>query len=134
LRPCEIRAFIELVKLKQGSLEDVVLIGADCPGAYSNVNYPRFVAEHGANATLQFLENSVGGKGTACQDFDLASACQSCEYPIPENADLLIGLLGVDLQNALLLKANTPQGEALLDQLVCRRLRNLSTGKGLLPI
>jgi formate dehydrogenase (coenzyme F420) beta subunit len=117
LRPCEIRAFIELVKLKQGSMEDVLLISADCPGAYSNVNYPRFVAEHGANATLAFLEKSLGGKGTACQDFDLASACQSCEYPVPENADLLIGLLGMDIQNALLLKANTPQGEALLDQL-----------------
>ena len=117
LRPCEIRAFIELVKLKQGSMEEVVLIGMDCPGAYGNVNYPRFTAEHGANATLAFLEKSAGDQGTACQDFDLASACQSCEYPIAENADLLIGLLGMNIQDALLLKANTPQGEALLDQL-----------------
>lgn len=31
MRPCEIRAFIELVKLNQGSLEEVILIGMDCP-------------------------------------------------------------------------------------------------------
>ncbi len=38
LRPCEIRAFVELVKLKQGETENVVLIGIDCYGAYGNGN------------------------------------------------------------------------------------------------
>jgi len=33
LRPCEIRAFVELVKLKQGRTEEVILIGVDCLGA-----------------------------------------------------------------------------------------------------
>ena len=32
LRPCEIRAFIELVKLKQGRRDEVILIGMDCLG------------------------------------------------------------------------------------------------------
>jgi formate dehydrogenase subunit beta len=117
MRPCEIRAFVELVKLKQGSMEEVVLIGVDCLGSYSNLNYPRFVAENDSDSTLRFLENVVEGKGAACQDFDLSSACQACEYPIPENADLLIGLVGVDIQDSLLVRANTPQAEALLDLL-----------------
>ncbi len=34
MRPCEMRALIELVKLKQASLENLILIGIDCPGAY----------------------------------------------------------------------------------------------------
>jgi len=117
MRPCEIRAFIELVKLKQGTTDGLVLIGMDCPGAYNNVNFTRFAGEHGPDSTLRFLEAVMDGKGTAARDFDLATACQACEYPIPDNADLLIGLLGGDIQKALLLKANTPQGEALLDQL-----------------
>jgi formate dehydrogenase subunit beta len=117
LRPCEIRAFIELVKLKQGSMEDVVLVGMDCYGAYSNVDYPRFAGEDGTEATLRFHQNVISGKGTAFDDFDLSPACKACEHPIPENADLIIGLLGVDTKDHLLLKANTPAGEDLLEKL-----------------
>ncbi len=117
LRPCEIRAFIELVKLKQGSMENVLLVGTDCYGSYSNVNYPRFAGDNGAESTLRFYENVLSGKGTAWEDFDLSPACKACEHPIPENADLLIGLVGVDTKDHLLLKANTPAGETLLDKL-----------------
>ena len=117
LRPCEIRAFIELVKLKQGSLDEVVLVGIDCLGAYGNVDYPRFVAEGANGATQRFYRNIMEGKGTACQDFDLSPACKACEYPIPDNADLLIGLVGVDLKAELWVKANTEKGQNVLDTL-----------------
>jgi formate dehydrogenase subunit beta len=117
LRPCEIRAFIELVKLKQGSMEDVVLVGTDCLGTYSNVNYPRFAGDNGHSSTLNFYENMTSGKGAVWEDFDLSPACKACEYPIAENADLQIGILGVDINQHILLKANTPKGEALIDNL-----------------
>jgi formate dehydrogenase subunit beta len=117
LRPCEIRAFIELVKLKQGSVEDVILIGMDCLGAYSNVNYPHFAEDNGTEATAQFYSNIQTGKGTAHNGFDVSPACKACEYPIPQNADLLIGLLGADTNDHLLLKANTEAGETLLESL-----------------
>ena len=57
LRPCEIRAFIELVKLKQGSMDEVLLVGTDCLGAYSNVNYPRFAGNDGIETTPSFSLN-----------------------------------------------------------------------------
>jgi formate dehydrogenase subunit beta len=117
LRPCEIRAFIELVKLKQGRVDDVVLIGMDCLGAYSNVHYPEFVGEDGMEATLRFYRNIQEGKGTASNGIDLSPACKACEYPIPENADVLIGVVGMDIKDHLLAKANTPRGEDLLDNL-----------------
>ena len=117
LRPCEIRAFIELVKLKQASTEDVFLVGMDCLGAYSNVHYPRLAGENGSEATLRFYENVMAGKGTVWEDFDLSPACKACEHPIPENGDLLIGLVGVNINEELLIKANTPEGETLLDRL-----------------
>ncbi len=117
LRPCEIRAFIELVKLKQGRMENVILVGMDCLGAYSNVNYPRFCGEDGNQATIRFYKNVMSGKGTACEDFDLSPACKACEYPIPENADVLIGMIGVDTNDHLIVKANTPAGEELLAKL-----------------
>ena len=117
LRPCEIRAFIELVKLKQGRVDDVILVGVDCLGAYSNVQYPGFAGDDGMEATSRFYRNIQEGKGTACDGFDVSPACKACEYPIPENADVLIGLVGVDLKDHLLVKANTPKGEDLLDNL-----------------
>jgi formate dehydrogenase subunit beta len=117
LRPCEIRAFVELVKLKQGRMDDVILISTDCLGAYSNVNYPRFAENDGEASTLRFCEAALNGKGTAVEDFDISPACKACEFPIPENADLLIGLLGMDPRQHLLVKANSPKGEDLLKKL-----------------
>jgi formate dehydrogenase subunit beta len=117
LRPCEIRAFIELVKLKQGSLEDVILVGMDCLGAYSNVNYPRFAGDNGTEATLRFHRNMREGKGAASDDFDLTSACKACEHPVPDGADLTISLIGIDLDREVLVQAGTARGEALLDAL-----------------
>lgn len=117
LRPCEIRAYIELVKLKQGRMDEVVLVGIDCLGAYGNVDYRRFVGNDGTESTLRFCQNVLAGKSTAFEDFDLSPACKACEYPIPENADVLIGLVGVDINNYLLVKANTPKGEDFLEKL-----------------
>jgi len=116
LRPCEIRAFIELVKLKQGSMENVILIGMDCLGAYNNINYARFAAT-GSDSTLAFYRNILSGKGTSFEDLDISPACKACEHFIPENADLLIGLAGMNLDESIWIKANTAEGEALLDSL-----------------
>jgi len=117
LRPCEIRAFIELVKLKQGLMDEVVLVGIDCYGAYGNVDYPRFVGDDGEGSTVRFYQNVLSGKGTVCEDFDISPACKACEFPVPENADLAIGLVGVDTNDHLIVNANTPRGEALLENL-----------------
>jgi len=117
LRPCEMRAFVELVKLKQGRTDDVIFIVTDCLGAYGNVNYTRFVGPDAAAATLGFVDKALAGQDTACQDFDLSPACKSCEHPLAEKADLQIGLLGLDVKKELLLKANTPKGEELLKKL-----------------
>lgn len=117
LRPCEIRAFIELVKLKQGRMEEVILVGIDCLGAYRNVDYPRFAGDGGTEATLRFCRNVLAEKGTAFEDFDVSPACKACDHPIPENADVLIGLVGMDINDYLMVKANTSKGEALLEKL-----------------
>src|SRR5512137_681596 len=41
-RPCELRALIELVKLRQASLDHIVLVGLDCYGTYSVPDYKQF--------------------------------------------------------------------------------------------
>jgi len=117
LRPCEIRAVVELVKLKQASTEELIMISIDCLGAYRNVDYQRYVGEDGMASTRRFVENMISGKGSPSEEFDISTACKACEYPVAENSDLLVGLFGVNIDDHLFLQANTPKGEAVLEKL-----------------
>ncbi len=109
LRPCELRALIELVKLKQASLENLVLIGIDCFGTYSVTDYSEFCQET-PTPTEEFLKKIKNGT-----DSRLREACQVCEYPTPLNADLVIGLIGMDLGKSILIQATSPEGERILE-------------------
>ncbi|MFW5487962.1 MAG: 4Fe-4S binding protein [Desulfovibrio sp.] len=111
LRPCEIRAFVELVKLNQGSMENVLLIGVDCMGAVENMQYPVWLnGRNPEEASREFLASGGG-------DTQLAKACKACEHPVPEEADLIIGTLGADMGDCLPLVAKTPRGEGLINRL-----------------
>lgn len=119
LRPCEIRALVELVKLKQASMEEAIIIGVECLGAYGNLDYPLFSANQGKESTLRFYgkEDSAGENPPV--NPDISPACKACEHPVPENADILLEIIGVDIQEQILVKANTPRGEALLSKVAC---------------
>ena len=110
MRPCEIRAFVELVKLKQGRTEDVVIIGIDCLGAYQNTDYFRWVGGDIGAATQKFYTSVLSGNGAALDGADLTAACKACELPVPLGADLAIGLFGVDTANQMLVEARTAKG------------------------
>jgi formate dehydrogenase subunit beta len=112
LRPCELRALIELVKLKQASLENLLLIGIDCLGTYSVSDYAKLVQET-TSPVNDFLNNFKEGK----EDPLLRKACQVCETPTPMSADLVIGWLGADFNTGILLEAGTPQGEKVIEAL-----------------
>jgi formate dehydrogenase subunit beta len=117
MRPCEIRAFIELVKLKQGRTEDLVIIGIDCLGAYRNTDYFNWVGEDIGESTKKFYTSVLAGNGAAMGDVDLAPACQACELPIPAGADIAVGLYGMDTAGRMLIQALTDEGENLLSKL-----------------
>jgi formate dehydrogenase subunit beta len=118
LRPCEIRAFIELVKLKQGSTEEVLLIGMDCLGAFGNTDYGKFAeAAAGDASTLLFYEKAFETAAQVSTGPGICPACKSCEYPVPDGADLTIGLLGQDIWESISLISNTEKGEKAVRKL-----------------
>jgi len=123
LRPCEIRAFVELIKLKQASADEVIIISADCLGAYSNIDYKRFVSDKKESSTAIFLEMMLSGEKKADDETRLSAACKVCEHSIPEKADITIGIIGVNINEQLLIQALTPAGEE-----ICRSL-NLTSGQ-----
>jgi len=118
LRPCEIRAFIELVKLNQAHTEDAVLIGIDCLGAFSNADYARVAAESVSDTTRIFVQEAVKGSTAAFEGFQIAEACRACELPTAGGADLSIGLFGMDIEAGdILIEAQTETGESVFDRL-----------------
>ena len=108
VKSCEIRALIELVKLKQASLDNIVIIGVDCPGTYS-VNQFKQMVKDGQSPTVEFLKNVQEEK----DDVNMREACRVCERPIPDNADITIGLYGTDFKTTLFF-ANTETGKEVL--------------------
>ncbi len=117
LRSCEIRAFIELVKLKQGNADNLIIVSLDCLGAYSNVDYARFVGDNAEDSTKLYYENVLSGKGPAINGVEAASACRICVQPISEIADISIGLFGVDIDKELVIQSTSDKGDDLVTAL-----------------
>ncbi|MFW6178261.1 MAG: 4Fe-4S binding protein [Desulfohalobiaceae bacterium] len=118
LRPCEVRAFVELVKLNQGNMDYVLLISMDCFGALSNADFQALLREKSmSEITDSYLQALIQGPEALEQEFELARACTICEHPQAEAADLGICLAGLDISSQILLKAHTPRGEGLLSRM-----------------
>ena len=117
MRPCEIRAFVELVKLKQARCDELLIIGIDCLGALSNRDYLNWAGREDEQATQLFAEQVLAGKTADMGGVAPAQACQSCELPVAEGADMGIGLFGVDTGRQILVQARTDKGNRLLEAL-----------------
>jgi formate dehydrogenase subunit beta len=93
MRSCEIRALLELVKLKQANVDDLILVGIDCLGRYENADYLKY--EQSGATTEDFLKAACGDKGTkSAEGFEVAAACRMCEYPVADNADIRLCVIG----------------------------------------
>jgi formate dehydrogenase subunit beta len=112
LRPCEARALVELVKLKQISLNNLLVISIDCPGTYPLETYKRILAE-GDDPGALLLERVHKGGG----DEHLRESCQACLYPRAPWSDIRIGFLGLDDKRTFLIETLTENGEHLINEL-----------------
>jgi formate dehydrogenase subunit beta len=88
LRPCELRAFIELVKRKKGNLENLIIISSICPGVFPL----DMVTEGNVDQKISEYINEVEeGK----LPNDIRRICKSCEKFIPEKyADIILTSFG----------------------------------------
>jgi len=107
IRPCEVRAFIELMKLNQGSLENVLLISSTCGGVY-----PLETAVDGS------LEERVSAYWDGVERGELDEAvrptCRACQSFAPEGADITVALFGQpDLDRHCTLHLTTEKGAAM---------------------
>jgi formate dehydrogenase subunit beta len=95
LKACEWRAVIELAKLRQVNLDNVLTIGVDCFGTYKVLDYGAMAAPE-PELTARLLESVQPAVGFAWPGRELRTACGICEHFVPEGVDILLGLYGVD--------------------------------------
>ncbi len=104
LKPCELRAAVELVKFLQVNLDNVVTIGVDCPGTYKVSDYAAMALEGSGASSGKFTGDSNGDLFSCFKDGEvktdegsgLRESCRICEYPVPMNADIELGFYGFD--------------------------------------
>jgi formate dehydrogenase subunit beta len=106
LRPCELRAFVELVKRTQGNVDNILFISSTCGGVYP--------LEMAAKGNLeQHLPEYWKGTEQGELITHVRSACQACEYFVPYAADITISLLnnkGIGKETTLFLNSEKGQG------------------------
>ena len=100
LRPCELRALTELVKLKQADLDDLVTIGVDCLGTY-DVSVYAATRDDGGVDMAAYLATARSGELAAEEGLAFRDACQMCEKPHVEQADVTLELFGADLTGGI---------------------------------
>lgn len=95
LKACEIRATVELAKFLQVKLENLYLIGIDCPGTFEVPDYAKMVQEGkgGESLNKELLKSMEKGEMSSPTGYAFRTACQMCEYPVPQ-MDVIIKLYG----------------------------------------
>ncbi len=111
VKPCELRAFIELVKRSQGSLDNLLLISSTCGGVYP--------LDVGANGGLkERLPRYWEAVKQGVLDDDVRPTCRACMQFIPDNADITVALVGEeDLDTQCTLFLNTEKGAEFVEGL-----------------
>ncbi len=109
LRPCEVRSLVELKKLKQVGLDNLVILCVDCAGTVSAADFREKVAsESGFHPQLA----RAYGQG---QDLEGArEACSICQYPtLDSEIDIHAGLFGQE--GRVLMLPMSEKGARLLE-------------------
>jgi len=118
LRPCEIRAVIELIKLKQINPDALYLIGYDCPGVYDVKEYLDSVERRGdaEQVRAEILERFLKAGGKQAQgagpDRGLRGACGVCTNFTATSADLNLAWIEAG-NHSLLLEVLSEKGRQL---------------------
>ena len=115
LRPCEIRAAIELAKQGRLDLTNLILVGVDCLSTYEPDYWTRGNAAHPGQDDWLMGEALKLARTGQVRTEGYRLACQLCERPAADYraADVLIGLVGVPNQERLLVLADEAKDAAL---------------------
>lgn len=110
MRSCEVRAMVELVKLKQACLDCVTVIAMDCAGAVDVSTYAAQMQTEDQSWSALFSDPTAF---SATSDIPLRDACQMCERPAYEDAQVAFEFFGYDLNEGFGLSLPDEMGAKL---------------------
>ena len=125
LRPCEMRALIEMTKHATINIEALLTISVDCLGTLPADEYQWRLERMGKNvhADTYNLGNSDDQLANEALKFArqggivpyrYRSACQVCTSPAADNAKINIQILGLPIRQKMLVAINDPELEKLI--------------------
>lgn len=105
LRACEVRALQAVASRTAAPFANLLTVGVDCLCTFSPQDYERRAREVGGPDELT-REALLFARQGGVAPYRYRSACQMCEQPIPQGADLVIGVLGLSAGQAVLISAH----------------------------
>jgi formate dehydrogenase subunit beta len=114
LRPCEMRALIEMVKHQSSQLEQLLTICVDCLGTLPADEYQWRAARKGSHQSLTHEALQFARQG-GIVPYRYRSACQICFSPEAHGADLNINVLGLPVRQHILINVPNERLAAQLD-------------------
>jgi formate dehydrogenase (coenzyme F420) beta subunit len=108
MRPCEAKATIELSKLRQVDLSQVMIVAVDCVGTYEAAAWKDFAhkTQDGLGSSLAALR---AGEAESPQPMAYRQACTRCVDPVAPVADIWLHVIGVSEQAGLLIEVRDPE-------------------------
>ncbi len=94
LRPCEVRATIELAKLNQVSPDHFYLIGFDCPGTFPVTEFHHQLEDQ--KRDMETMTSELMGGFADADSPGLRAACTMCDGFYAASGDLNISWIGTD--------------------------------------
>lgn len=104
LRPCEMRAIIEMIKRAAFDTERLESICVDCLGTFPSDEYDWRAERKGSSKELSRETIQFARQG-GIVPYRYRSACQMCISPEASGADLNIGVLGIPVRQYLIIHA-----------------------------
>ncbi len=103
LRPCELRALIELVKIKQASLDNLLIISFHCNGVFpfQDIDLP--------DKKKLDIYKTAAKEGKSCDG--LRPVCSACTRFVPEGSDISISTAGQNSHESLVISFNSERGK-----------------------
>lgn len=117
LKPCELRAAVELAKFLQVNLDNVVTIGVDCVGTYPVSDYADMVQSKKVPSPQVQLKVFKSGEIKRELESSFRECCQICDSSVPINTDLAFRLFGNDLSKEIVLTVGNRIEKELTDRL-----------------
>jgi formate dehydrogenase subunit beta len=107
LRSCELRSLLTLAAHDAFHLEQFLIIGVDCLGTFPADDYAWRAEKQGVEQLTREALRFAPQGGLLPHRY--RHACQMCVSPVPEGADLSIGILGLPTRQTILITARNEE-------------------------